>query len=124
MLDNMEIMRETMKTDNLICHIKETIANVDFNMQCLHNNLCTLVEDLFKYIPAEEVMELSESCHIQTWNKGYDFICTGLKKRGSDGCIMMVGTYCGEPAVEFLSYVYGYEQDKKFLNTVIKTFNL
>jgi hypothetical protein len=100
------------------------MANIDMDMKYVHNCLCGLVDHLFEYIPEEQVMPLNEPCIIHTWNKGYDFICTGLKKRKGDNAMMMVGTYCGKDATEFVSYVYGYDQDKKFINAIIKTFNL
>lgn len=113
-----------MKTHDLLDGMKQTMCDIEFDMKCLHDNLCTLVQNLFEYIPSEQIMQLNEPCQIHTWNKGYDFICTGLKKRASDDAIMMVGTYCGKDTTEFVSYVYGYDQDKKFINAIIKTFNL
>jgi hypothetical protein len=104
--------------------LKDTMADVEVNMSRIHSSMCGLAAELLKHLPAEVVLDFSNPVEVYTWNKGYIFRCKGLKKRASDDSIMMVGTYCGKDDEEFLSYVHGYEQDKKMVETMLKIFKI
>lgn len=117
-------MNERERLHEYIEMLKYTMDDVEYNMSRIHSSMCGLAAELLKHLPAEAVLDFDEPVEIHTWNKGYDFTCKGLKKRASDGSIMMVGTYCGKEDVEFLSYVHGYEQDKKMVETMLKIFNI
>lgn len=104
--------------------LKDLMMDIENDMRHVHDGMCGLAAELLKHLPAESVLDFDEPVEVHTWNKGYDFTCKGLKKRASDGSIMMVGTYCGKDDVEFLSYVHGYEQDKKMVETMFKTFKI
>lgn len=106
-----------------IAMLKKTMADVEDGMSRIHSSMCNLAAVLLDEVPTDTSVALDRPVSVHTWNKGYDFTCQSLKKR-ADGCVMMVGEYCGKQDEEFLSHVYGYEQDKKVLEAVFRTFKI
>lgn len=103
--------------------IQVDLADVETEMPRIHDSMCGLVTVLLRDVPTDTALPLDRPVSVHTLNKGHDFTCEGFKRR-ADGCVMMVGEYCGKHDEEFLSHVHGYEQDKKVLEAVFSTFGI
>ena len=102
--------------------IFDTIDDIDNLVELSKIQIRHYVEDDVLYgLPAEQEWKLRNPVDVETWNRGYHFTVTSLKKRKGDNNIMMCGIYNGHDDTEFLSYIHGYQSMKRLANAIRET---